>query len=537
MRRCTVLQYINSDRSQRHSRVQVACVTPCQGLSRLSLPPMESVAIPSTPITRLPTSVLPPTNLTPSFTISDKSFKHQYANIYFVRLRLLRGFIEKEAVKKWEHFPGSPKLVPRVLDVLKGKPCFVVGTVYMDMPLKPNVLEDIGRDHSLPTPPPPEKIHSRDDQVMLEDESGRIKLVGKILTDAQLVTGVIVGVLGVDTNNGEFEVVDLCYAGMAPQAGENDGMDIEDTSLCSDSSTRDEYIAFISGLDIGSTPTSEAQTQVLIEYLTGACGDLGGQGFASQISRLVILGNSLAPLGPIGAPADEGNDEEDVKPRRRGNETAFFSPHPVQGLSAHLHDLSQSLSVHILPGESDPSGSILPQRALPRAMFGPASSYSSFSCETNPTYLRLAPGMQAGDSGVDPTAMSPPGSTPVRTILATAGQPLNDMYKYVPTAPTTRLNLAEATLKWRHIAPTAPDTLWCHPFFAVDPFIISQTPDIYAIGCQPQFATRLVKDGKCRSRVVLVPSFAQTGVLVLVGLRSLGVRIVRLTEDILSHSG
>ncbi|KAH9064318.1 DNA polymerase alpha/epsilon subunit B-domain-containing protein [Lactarius vividus] len=495
---------------------------------------MEPIAICPTPITRLPTSVLSLTNLTPSFTIksSDKSFKHQYANIYFVRLRLLREFIEKVAAKKWEHFPGSPKLVPRVLDVLKGTVCFLVGTVYMDMPLKPNVLEDIGRDHSLPAPPPPEKIHSQDDQVMLEDESGRIKLVGKILADTQLVTGVIVGVLGADTGNGEFEVVDLCFAGMAPQAGEDDGMDIEDTSLCSDGSTRNEYIAFISGLDIGSTSASEAQTQVLTEYLTGACGDLGGQGFASQISRLVILGNSLAPLGPIGAPANEDNDKEDEKPRRRGNDATSFSPHPVQSLSAHLHDLSQSLAVHILPGESDPSGSILPQQAPPRAMFGPASSYSSFTCETNPTYLRLAPGMQASDSDVDPS-----GSAPARTILATSGQPLNDMSKYVPTAPTTRLNLAEATLKWRHIAPTAPDTLWCHPFFALDPFIISQTPDIYAIGCQPRFATRLVKDGNRRSRVVLVPSFAETGILVLVGLRSLDVRIVRLTEDILSHSG
>ncbi|KAH9082180.1 DNA polymerase alpha/epsilon subunit B-domain-containing protein [Lactarius deliciosus] len=495
---------------------------------------MEPIAIRPTPITRLPTSVLSLTNLTPSFTIksSDRSFKYQYANIYFVRLRLLREFIEKEAVKKWERFTGSPKLVPRVLDVLKGTICFLVGTVYMDMPLKPNVLEDIGRDHSLPAPPPPEKIHSQDDQVMLEDESGRIKLVGKIVADAQLVTGVIVGVLGADTGNGEFEVVDLCFAGMAPQAGEDDEMDIEDTSLCSDGSTRNEYIAFISGLDIGSTPASEAQTQVLTEYLTGACGDLGGQGFTSQISRLVILGNSLAPLGPIGAPANEDNDKEDEKPRRRGNDTASFSPHPVQSLSAHLHDLSQSLAVHILPGESDPSGSILPQQAPPRAMFGPASSYSSFSCETNPTYLRLTPGMQASDGDVDPS-----GSAPTRTILATSGQPLNDMSKYVPTAPTTRLDLAEATLKWRHIAPTAPDTLWCHPFFALDPFIISQTPDIYAIGCQPRFATRLVKDGNRRSRVVLVPSFAQTGILVLVGLRSLDVRIVRLTEDIVSHSG
>jgi hypothetical protein len=57
----------------------------------------------------------------------------------------------------------------------------------MEMPLKPNVLEDIGRDvsrdhpylcfllsgspkHSIPVPPSPEKIHLQDDQVMLEDE-------------------------------------------------------------------------------------------------------------------------------------------------------------------------------------------------------------------------------------------------------------------------------------------------------------------------------------------------------------------------------
>jgi len=38
--------------------------------------------------------------------------------------------------------------VPRVLEVVKGQLCLVIGTVYMDMPLKPNVLEDIGRDVS-----------------------------------------------------------------------------------------------------------------------------------------------------------------------------------------------------------------------------------------------------------------------------------------------------------------------------------------------------------------------------------------------------
>ena len=34
----------------------------------------------------------------------------------------------------------------RVLNVEKGKLCYVVGTVYMDMPIKPNIIEDIARD-------------------------------------------------------------------------------------------------------------------------------------------------------------------------------------------------------------------------------------------------------------------------------------------------------------------------------------------------------------------------------------------------------
>jgi len=65
--------------------------------------------IPPTPITRLPTAVLPlKKDSTPSFTIQsiNKSFKYQYANIYFVRLRLLKPCVEEEALKKWKDIPG-----------------------------------------------------------------------------------------------------------------------------------------------------------------------------------------------------------------------------------------------------------------------------------------------------------------------------------------------------------------------------------------------------------------------------------------------
>ncbi len=77
---------------------------------------------------------------------------------------------------------------------------------------------------------------------MLEDESGRICLVGERLNNAGLVTGVIMGALGIETNNGDFEVVDICFPGMAPQpsAGlpwpapkkSDDSMDVDGTSHC-----------------------------------------------------------------------------------------------------------------------------------------------------------------------------------------------------------------------------------------------------------------------------------------------------------------
>ena len=43
---------------------------------------------------------------------------------------------------------GNPVFIPRVLDVVKSQLCYVVGTVYMDMPLKPNVLHTIGKEVS-----------------------------------------------------------------------------------------------------------------------------------------------------------------------------------------------------------------------------------------------------------------------------------------------------------------------------------------------------------------------------------------------------
>ena len=36
--------------------------------------------------------------------------------------------------------------VDRVLDVRQGALCWVTGTIYMDLPLKPNILDDVAED-------------------------------------------------------------------------------------------------------------------------------------------------------------------------------------------------------------------------------------------------------------------------------------------------------------------------------------------------------------------------------------------------------
>ncbi|KAJ7349473.1 DNA polymerase alpha/epsilon subunit B-domain-containing protein, partial [Mycena albidolilacea] len=475
--------------------------------------PITPLATSSESLSRPLTTILPPTDATPSFLITsaNKSYKHQYANIYFIRLRLLRDVVEERARQRWHGIKGNPVLVPKVLEVKKSQLCYIVGTVYMDMPLKPNVMEDIARDNSIPPPPPLAKFYSPDDNIMLEDESGRIQLVGERVVAARLVTGVIIAALGIETPTGEFEVVDVCYADMAPQPKLDEPEEKMDVDA---DSQQDGWIGLVSGLDIGSPSPADAQIQMLVEYLTGEEGGPQQQISAAQISRLIIAGDSLAPILPT---TGEGLDER--KGRRYGYDATSFSPHPTLSLSAHLLDIARTMPVHLLPGETDPSGVILPQQPFPRAMFGAVSSIGSFSCETNPTYLRIASGSEPETS-----------NALTRTLLVNSGQPLNDMFKYVPSPPIMPLSLLESTVRWRHMAPTAPDTLWCHPYFSADPFLISETPDLYIVGGQQRFGTKMVVekgDSNKRCRIVLVPRFADTGILVLVNLRTLDVKCVK----------
>lgn len=91
-------------------------------------------------------------------------------------------------------------------------------------------------------------------------------------------------------------------------------------------------------------------------------------------------------------------------------------------------------------------------------------------------------------------------------------------------ASLSPLDALHNCLLWRHVAPTAPDTLGCYPYLDSDPFALDDghLPHLLFAGNQRAYGSRLVGDatGAVRVRVVTVPSFAATGTAVLVNLRS-----------------
>ncbi|KAK6428566.1 DNA polymerase delta small subunit Cdc1, partial [Oleoguttula sp. CCFEE 5521] len=133
-------------------------------------------------LTRKPASYSPLTD----FTLPKGEARHyqqQYADMYFARLAQLKPSVEALAAEAWSDFEiasETARKVDRALDVRQGELCWVIGTIYMEMPLKPNILDDIGKEHWIAAPPPRVKFLTPGglggDQTMLEDESGRLRL-------------------------------------------------------------------------------------------------------------------------------------------------------------------------------------------------------------------------------------------------------------------------------------------------------------------------------------------------------------------------
>lgn len=390
--------------------------------------------------------------------------------MYFLRLTKLKPAAEKMAAEAWDGFEiGGEEVskVERVLDVRQGDLCWVTGTIYMEMPLKPNILEDISKDHWISAVPPREKYLSAtgEDLVMLEDESGRLRLTGPPLSSEMLVTGCIVAVMGTENANGDFEVVDIKVPDLPPQPARwakssppstngaarkanprhsSDG-DEEMDDVAHGSGSK---IALVSGLGIsGTSADNSLQLDMLMEYLLGEALDPASQEHTSRISRLIIAGNSLASDNDALTHEDMSNTKKAHK--KYGYDSSAYNSAPTAHLDDFLANLLPSMPITLIPGANDPANVSLPQQPIHPAMFPQARAYVS---------APLASDDVEKEAGwFDPVTNPWEGEVDGWKVLGTGGQNVDDIFKYVESED--RLGMLEAMCRWRCCAPTAPDTL------------------------------------------------------------------------------
>ncbi|VAI10130.1 unnamed protein product [Triticum turgidum subsp. durum] len=299
------------------------------------------------------------------------------------------------------------------------------------MKLKPSILDEYSKERSaIPLVKPHNFMHS-DDNLILEDESGRVALAGAI----------------------------------PPAAYVTD---------------EDKYVVFVSGLSVGSSTFNPLQFQLLIDHITGHLGDENEQTIASKIVRVVVAGNSVH-----------------IAPRFLNGQTVAAKDQPriaepIKELDIMLTQLVASLPVDIMPGCNDPANFALPQQPLHRCLFSGASTYNTFSSCPNPHQFDL--------DNVK--------------FIGTSGQNIDDLYRY--SDAKDRLEFMERTLKWRHLAPTAPNSLGCYPYTDKDPFLVETCPHVYFVGNQDRYETRLLKGTeKQQVRLISIPRFCESGIAVM----------------------
>ncbi|KAI3371880.1 hypothetical protein L3Q82_006765 [Scortum barcoo] len=226
---------------------------------------------------------------------------------------------------------------------------------------------------------------------------------------------------------------------------------------------RDKFVLLTSGLGLGSSQAdSMLGLQLLVDMVTGQLGDQGEQSGAATISRVLLAGNLLSQ--------STQDKDASTKAKYLTKKTQAGSVEAIRLLDELLLQLVASVPVDVMPGQYDPTNYTLPQQPLHRCMFPLSSVYPTLQLISNP--------YRADIDGV--------------MFLGTSGQNVCDIQKY--SSMDSHLEILEETLRLRHLAPTAPDTLGCYPFYQKDPFILEDCPHVYFSGNAPIFESKLIKD-------------------------------------------
>lgn len=402
------------------------------------------------------------------FCVKSFDYQRQFFHLYSHRLTEMSALMTKRAEEHW----GKSVPIKKLCDLREEneEECVIIGTIYKHQAHKPSILKEISEENQLAPQPPRQHYSDPEDKIILEDELQRVRLHGKV-NCVELATGIVCAAMGLIEEDGRFDVQEmLFYEGGVqrplPKKGE------------------DRLLVLVSGLD-------QIQSHCYVDSLNlfqyWLRGNISNTEEEAKRVRVIIAGNSVKCSEEKRLPSLQSrpNESKDVVDAMHALDEWFAS-------------WSSSVALDVMPGPYDPANFMMPQQPFHSCMFPRAARNENFQSVSNPYICSVDDAL----------------------IMGTSGQNINDLLRN--TALDKPLEALRSTLKWSHLAPTAPDTLACYPYLDSDPFIIKDCPHVYFAGNCDAFSTQLYEGSRGqKTRLVCVPNFGKTQSIAVVNLKNL----------------
>ena len=117
------------------------------------------------------------------FHIKAKDYNPQYCHIYSLRLKMMNERMRALAVQKWGHdVPILSRIIDSETKDQTQNECIVIGTVFKEMLLRGSVLDEFKEHNGISGGVQPlQNFASKDDYLILEDDTGRVGLGGHLM--------------------------------------------------------------------------------------------------------------------------------------------------------------------------------------------------------------------------------------------------------------------------------------------------------------------------------------------------------------------
>jgi DNA polymerase delta subunit 2 len=338
-----------------------------------------------------------------------------------------------------------------------------------------------------------------------------VELTGPAALASELVTGVVVGLLGHMTERGVFHAARAFFPSAAPARPLG-----RSASVGADAAGADGpcYVAFVSGIGIDGAGAAPPALELLLDVLSGAVGDAGLLRIAAAVARVVVGGCVVEPTDEVRLlnkvrlePSDHARLGDTQRGRLPPGATAAGSGAlAMRHADCFLSLLARTVSVDVMPGSTDPTNYFLPQQPLHPVILPATSRQPSARLVTNPYAF-------ATTSSTD-TSQPASGSNGAHggvQFLITSGQNVDDAMKQISVGGSS-IECMRRFVDWGLLCPTAPNTLACYPFAGRDPFVVRNAPHVMVACNQPRFETAF----DAGTRYVAVPRFTEVPSVVLV---------------------